>query len=146
MKLSPGDIVAYQAVDHRVEGILDYALPDRSLRLVSMVAGDKQRFVEPVVVAERVLVLSDIDPLDMSSPPPDTIYHHGESFLRKLSGQATVKITGQVAGRKPGTCTVWRYRAAGGQFLQIEAWPDRIRFLAGAAIHKGMLEVRPATP
>jgi hypothetical protein len=149
VKLAPGDIVAYQAVDYRVEGVLDYALPGYSLRLVSMVAGKQARLVEPVVVADRLLVLSEIEPLDIDSPPPDTIYHRGESYLLKLSGRATVGITGQVAGRKPGACDLWRYRAAGGQYLQIEAWADGIHhnhFLAGTTVHKGMLEVRPATP
>ena len=173
VKLAPGDIVAYQAVDYQVEGVLDYALPAHTLRLVSMVAGSEVRFVEPVVVADRLLVLSEIEPLDIDSPPPETIYHRGESYLLKLSGRATVGITGQVAGRKPGTCGLWRYRAAGGRYLQIEAWADgdrvgggglcppqpqrgRVwepsqgshhnRFLAGTTVHKGMLEVRPATP
>jgi hypothetical protein len=146
VKLSPGDIVAYQALDHRVEGVLDYALPDRRLRLVAMVADAQVRFVEPVVVADRVLVLSEIDPLDIHPPPPATIYYRGESYLLKISGQASVSITGQVAGRKPGTCKLWRFRAAGGQFLQIEEWADGIHVLAGIVIHRGMLEVRPATP
>jgi hypothetical protein len=146
VRLSLGDLVAYQAVDHRVEGMLDYALPDRTLRLVSMATAGQIRFVEPVVVADRVLVLSEIGPLDINSPPPETIYHRGESYLLKLSGRATVSITGHVTGRKPGICSLWRYRAAGGQYLQIEEWADHIRILAGIAIHKGMLEVRPANP
>jgi hypothetical protein len=146
VKLSPGDIVAYQAVDHRVEGLLDYTLPGRTLRLASLVADGRRRFVEPVVVAERLLLLSEIEPLDIDSPPPATIYHRGESYLLKLSGQATVSITGQVTGRRPGTCRLWRFRAAGGQYLQIEGWTDAIHMLGGTSIHKGMLEVRPATP
>jgi hypothetical protein len=146
VKLAPGDIVAYQAVDYRVEGVLDYALPGHSLRLVSMVAGGQTRLLEPVVVADRLLVLSEIAPLDIDSPPPATIYHRGESYLLKLSGRAVVTIAGQVTGRQPGACDLWRFRAAGGQFLQIEAWADGIHMLAGATVHKGMLEVRPATP
>jgi hypothetical protein len=146
VKLHLGDIVAYQAVDHRVEGVIDYALSDRVLRLVAMVADGQAHFLEPVVVADRVVLLSDIAPLDISSPPPVTIYHHGESYLLKMSGEATVSIAGQVAGRQPGTCRLWRFRAAGGQHLQIEEWPDGIRMLAGTAIHKGMIEIRPATP
>jgi hypothetical protein len=146
MKLAPGDIVAYEAVDHRIEGLLDYALPNRTLRLASLVADGRRRFVEPVVIADRVLVLSEIQPLDIDSPPPATIYYRSESYLLKLSGLATVSIVGQVTGRKPGTCQLWRFAAAGGQFLQIEAWEDGLRMLAGTSVHQGMLEVRPATP
>jgi hypothetical protein len=146
VKLALGDFVAYQAVDHRVLGTLDYALPDRTLRLVSIVAQGQRHFVDPVVVADRVLVLSEIEPLDIDTPPPATIYHRGESYLLKLSGEATVTVTGQVAGWSSGGCSLWRYRAAGGQFLQIERCQGQIRMLAGTAIHQGMLEVRPATP
>lgn len=146
MKLNVGDIVAYQAVDHRVEGIIDYALPDRLLRLVAMVADRQVRFLEPMVVADRVLLLSEIAPLDISSPPPATIDHRGESYLLKMSGEATVSIAGRVAGRQAGSCRLWRFHAAGGQYLQFEAWPDGIRMLEGTSIHKGMIEIRPATP
>ena len=144
MKLHLGDIVAYQAVDHLVEGIVDYSLGDRVFRLVAMVADGRTYFLEPVVLADRVLLFSEIPLIDINSPPPATICHHGESYLLKMSGEVTVSIAGHVAGRIPGTCRFWRFRAAGGQFLQIEEWPDGIRMLAGTAIHKGMLEIRPA--
>jgi hypothetical protein len=113
---------------------------------VALVAGSEVRFIEPVVVGDRLLVLSEIEPLDIRPPPPATIYHRGESYLLKLSGRATVSITGQLAGRPPGVCDLWRFGAAGSQFLQIEAWPDQVVMLAGTTVHKGMIEVRPATP
>jgi hypothetical protein len=153
VKLHLGDVVAYQAVDHKVEGILDYALADRTLRLVALVpagapgpASSETCFVEPIVAADRLLLLSEIPPLDISSPPPATIDYLGESYLLMLSGETTVSITGHVAGRKPGACRLWRFRAAGNQYLQIEQWTDGLCMLAGTAIHKGMLEVRPARP
>jgi len=146
MKLSPGDFALFQAVDHRVEGVLDYALPDRTLRLASLVADGQRRFVEPVVVANRVLVLSEIPPLDIDSPPPATIYYRGESYLLKLSGLATVSIAGSVTNRRPGTCELWRFGAAGGKFLQIETWAGQVHMLAGTSVHEDMLEVRPAKP
>ena len=49
------------------------------------------------------------------------------------------------AGRAPGPCTLWRYRAAGDRFLQIEAWPVAVRMLEGASVHQSMIEIRPAT-
>jgi hypothetical protein len=146
VKLLPGDIVLYQAVDHRVEGVLDYILPDRTSRLASLVADGQRYFVDPVVIADRVLVLSEIPPLDIDSPPPATIYHLGESYLLKLSGLATVSIAGHVTGRKPGACQLWHFRAAGGKFLQIETWGQEVHMLEGTSVHVGMLEVRPATP
>lgn len=146
VNLHLGDLVAYQAIDHRVEGVLDYAMSDRVLRLVAMVADGQARFLEPVERADRVLLLSEIAPLDITSPPPAALYHGGESYLLKLAGETKVSVAGQVAGRKPGPCKLWRFRAAGGQVLQIEEWPDGIRMLAGTSIHKGMIEIRPATP
>jgi len=50
-----------------------------------------------------------------------------------------------VPGCPSGKCELWRYRAAGGRFLQIEAWPNKIRMLEGASVHRSMLEIRPAT-
>lgn len=152
VKLHVGDTVAYRTVDYRVDGVIDYVLGERTLRLVAMSvptsssAGTRVCFVEPVVVADRVLVLCEIERLDIGAPPPATIYHGGESYLLKLSGEAVVSIAGRVDGREPGPCKLWRFRAAGDQYLQIEEWPDGLRMLAGTAIHKGMLEVRPATP
>ena len=63
--------------------------------------------------------------------------------LLKISGAAQVTAAGSGPA---GLCTLWRYRAAGGQFLQIEQWPDKVRMLAGASVHLDMLEIRPATP
>jgi len=96
-------------------------------------------------LVDRLLVLAAIDGIDIDTPPPDTIYHHGESYLLRLSESAQVAITGNVPERQPGACMLWRYRAAGGQFLQIEQWPDALRILAGPSVHSSMLEVRPAT-
>lgn len=146
MDLKPGDVVAYQGVDQAVTGFLDYALPDRRLRLVAMAAGATLRFLDPVASGDRLLLLDEIAPLDIDSPPPSTIYHLGESYLLRLAGHAQVHIDGSVPGRASGACELWRFAAAGGRFLQIEAWPERIRMLAGTTIHASMLEVRPARP
>ena len=145
MKLHLGDTVSYQAVDYRARGVIDYSLGDRTLRLVAIAHDGQVHFVEPVVVADRVLLLTEIEPLDIAAPPPATIYHDGESYLLKLSGEAEVDVAGEADGRQTGDCKIWRFRAAGGQYLQIENWPDRLRMLAGTAVHKGMLEIRPAT-
>lgn len=145
MLVHPHDIVGYQGVDYLVEGILHYQLPERMLLLACLAANGQRRFLElPATgLADRLLVLADIDGLDITTPPPDTIYHRGESYLLRLSGSARVTITGHIPDRHPGECTLWRYRAAGGQFLQIERWTDVVRVLAGPSVHKAMLEVRP---
>jgi hypothetical protein len=144
LNLSRSDIVSYLGVDYLVEGFIDYALADRVLRLAAMVAPDQARFLEqpPSPMADRVLILSEVENLEISTPPPGAIYHLGESYLLRLQGSADVAISGQVDGRPAGLCSIWRFRAAGDQFLQIEAWPDRVRTLAGASVHRDMLEVR----
>ncbi|HEX7507963.1 MAG TPA: DUF4178 domain-containing protein [Polyangia bacterium] len=143
MKLRLGDRVGYRGVDYLVDDILTYALSDRSLHLARLVGGGQVRFVEPAAseAHDRVLVLSAIEKLDIMTPPPATIYHRGESYLLRLSGAATVTA----GGGEPQTCTLWRYRAAGDQVLQIEQWPGRVRMLVGASVHLDMLEIRPAT-
>ena len=143
MKLNVNDRVGYQGIDYRVDDILAYALADRSLHVARLVAAGDVRFLEsPTSDADdRALVLAEIAGIDITTPPPATIYHRGESYLLKVTGAA--KVT--TAGGDPRACTLWRYRAAGDQFLQIEQWPDRVRMLAGASVHLDMLEIRPAT-
>ena len=143
MKLRLGDKVGYQGIDYKVDDILAYAMAECSLRLARLVAAGDVRFLEfPTSdVDDRVLVLAEIEGIDITAPPPATIYHRGESYLLKLSGAA--QVTAAVGN--PRSCTLWRYRAAGDRFLQIEQWPDRVRMLAGASVHKDMLEMRPAT-
>jgi len=148
MKLAPGDVVGYQASAFTVEGVLDYQLADRGLRLARLVAPGQSRYLElgGSESADRLLLLAEIQALDITTPPPATLYHGGESFLCKLSGAAQVAITGSDPGRRPGPCSLWRYRAAGDRWLQIELWPDALRMLEGATVHRSMIEVRPATP
>jgi len=143
MKLRVKDRVGYQGIDYRVDDILDYALADRSFRLARLEAASDVRFLEtPTSDADgRVVVLAEIEKLDITTPPPATIYHRSESYLLRVSGAATVTT----ASGETRTCTLWRYRAAGDQFLQIEQWPEKVRMFAGASVHVDMLEIRPAT-
>jgi hypothetical protein len=143
MKLNLGDEVGYQGVGYRVEDLLLYALANGSFQLAQLVATGEVRFLEPPTneASDRALVLAEIETLDITTPPPAIIYHRGESYLLRVSGAA--KVT--AANGDAQTCTLWRYRAAGDQFLQIEQWPDRARMFAGATVHVDMLEVRPAT-
>jgi hypothetical protein len=141
-------MVGYQGTAFTAQGVLDFRLADRGLRLVRLVASDRVLWLDVASrdFGDRLLLLAEIPVLDITTPPPATIYHGGESFLLKLAGAAQVAVTGSVSGRAPGPCALWRYRAAGDRWLQIEAWPDAIRMLDGATVHRSMIEIRPATP
>ena len=146
--LHPGDIVGYQGSAFAVEGLLDYQLSGTGLRLARLFSAGEIRYLDLASsdLVDRLLLLTEIPVLDITTPPPATIYHGGESFLLKLSGAGHVAVTGSVPDRVPGPCALWRYRAAGDRWLQIEAWPDAIRMLEGATVHRSMIEIRPATP
>lgn len=144
VQLHAGDTVDYAGVAFAVTGVVSYRLPERTFRYACLRA-------EPPLFVElpgnpgtgRRLLLSPIPPLDIGTPPPAAIYHGGESYLLELTGTADVAINGEVPGVRGPLCTLWRYRAAGGRYLQIEAWPNHVRMLAGATVHESMIEVRP---
>jgi len=146
MKLRLRDILSYQGKDYVVEGLLTYRLGGKVLRLARVVDGNTTRWVEPLAddSDDRLLIFDEMQGLDLSTPPPSTISHHGKSYLPKLSGQATVEVAGKVPERLAGSCEVWRYRAAGDVYLQIERWPDRTITLSGESVHKDMVDVLPA--
>lgn len=141
-----GDTVDFAGIDYQVDGFCDYCLGDRTLRLARLRGATQVRYLEPAAseIANRVLLLVEVDNLDLSTPPPHTLYHGGESYLLRVSGTGEAQVKGESDGLPSGPCAVWRYRAAGDQFLQIERWPNRIRTLAGPSVDRSMLEVRPA--
>ena len=114
--------------------------------LAHLVDGERVLWMEPLVgeLDERVLFLEEVRDLDMTTPPPANILYKGRTYLRVLAGQALVETSGQTPGRVSGTCEVWRYRAAGDTFIQIEAWPDGQVVLAGPSADQGMLQILPA--
>jgi len=63
--------------------------------------------------------------------------------VQRLSGRATVEIAGRVPERTAGSVDVWRYRAAGDLFIQIEEGGGRVFMLAGESVHRGMIDVLP---
>ena len=146
MKLRLRDILSYQGKDYVVEGLLTYRLGGKVLRLARVVDGSTTRWVEPLQddADDRLLIFDEVPGLDLSVPPPSTISYQSKSYLPKLSGQATVELAGKVPDRLAGGCEVWRYRAAGDVFLQIERWPDRTVTLVGESVHKDMVDVLPA--
>jgi hypothetical protein len=146
MKLRLRDILSYQGRDYVVEGLLTYRLGGKVYRLARVVDADTVLWVEPLAddADDRLLILQEVPGLDLQTPPPSTISHLGKSFLPKLSGAATVEVAGKVPDRLAGACEVWRYRAAGDVFLQIERWSDRTVTLTGESVHKDMVDILPA--
>jgi hypothetical protein len=145
MKLRPQDVISYQGQDFVVEGILSYKLGGKTYPLARAVDGDEVRWVEPLMddLDDRMLLFQEVRDLRVATPPPPTIAYKGASFVPRLSGTATVDIEGSVPDRTAGSCDVWRYRAAGDLFLQIEKWSGKTVTLSGESIHKDMLQVYP---
>jgi hypothetical protein len=146
MKLHLKDVVIYLGVDYLVEGLISYRLGKRKRVLARVVDGERVLWMDPLPdeIDERVLFLEEVHDLDMTAPPPANIFYKGRTYLRVLAGQAEVATSGRTPGRASGTCEVWRYRAAGDTFIQIEAWPDGLVVLAGPSAHQGMLQILPA--
>jgi hypothetical protein len=146
MKLRLRDIVSYQGKDFVTEGLLTYRLGGKIYRLARVVDGDAVRWVEPLTddTDDRVLWLEEVTGVGVGAPPPPTVSYQGRSYLPKLSGQATVEVAGRVPERVAGSCELWRFRAAGDLFMQIERWPDRTVTLHGESVHKDMIDVLPA--
>jgi Domain of unknown function (DUF4178) len=146
MKLRLRDVISYQGQDLVVEAILTYRLGAKSYPLVRAVDGDDVRWVEPLLgdLDDRYLFFKEVRDLPLSTPPPSTVSYKGASYVPRLSGTASVEVEGNAASRQPGPCEIWRYRAAGDVFLQIEKWPNLTTALAGESVHKDMVEIFPA--
>jgi hypothetical protein len=146
MKLRPKDVISHQGKDFVVEGILTYKLGGKSYRLARAVDGDEVWWIEPLMgdLDDRVLIFKEVKDLPVGTPPPATISYKGKSYVPRLSGNAVVDIEGTVSDRAAGACELWRYRAAGDVYLQIEKWPSKIVALAGESVHKDMVEIFPA--
>jgi len=104
------------------------------------------RWVEPLLsdLDDRFLFFKEVRDLHLGTPPPATISYKGGSYVPRLSGTATVEIEGTAPGRTAGPCELWRYRAAGDVYLQIEKWPNQTVALAGESVHKDMVEIYPS--
>jgi hypothetical protein len=145
MKLQVRDVVSYAGRDYIVEGVVSYQMSGKTSQLARAADGDIVIWIEPQreESGERLLVLREIRDLEMSVPPPESISYHELTYVRRLAGRAAVEVTGQVPERTTGTAQVWRYRAAGDLFLQIEEGAGRVSMLAGESVHRGMIDVLP---
>jgi hypothetical protein len=148
MKLRPRDVISYEGRDYVVEGVLTYKLAGQAKvqPLARAVDDGTVLWIEPLLddADDRILVLKEIRDLTVGTPPPATIVYKGQSYLSRLAGSATVSVDGMVPDRPAGAVEVWRHRAAGDTFLQIEKWPHKTVTLAGDSVHANMVSVLPA--
>jgi hypothetical protein len=146
MKLRPRDVISYEGRDYVVEGVLTYKLGVKAYPLARAVDGPDVLWIEPLMgdLDDRLTIFKEVRDLSLVTPPPTTISYKGNSYVPRFSGAATVTVEGVVADRPAGSCDVWRYRAAGDLFLQIEKWSSKTVFLCGESVHRDMLDVLPA--
>jgi hypothetical protein len=145
MKIQVRDAVSYAGRDYIVEGVVTYEAGGKSWQLARAVDGDAVLWIEPLRddLDDRLLVLREIRDLEMSVPPPTAIAYHDLTYVQRLATRVAITVVGQVPERANGNVMVWRYRAAGDLFIQIEEAPGRIAMLAGESVHKGMIEILP---
>jgi len=144
--LRPHDVLSYLGRDYIVDGVLTYKVAGRISRLARAVDDETVLWVEPLSddLDDRLLLLSEILDLHVGTPPPASISYRNNTFVPKMSGLATIEVTGKVPGRASGSFDVWRYRAAGDLYLHIESTPGGGRVvLFGESVHKGMIDVLP---
>ena len=88
-------------------------------------------------------VLREVRDLEIAVPPPESISYHDLIYVQRLSGRATSRDRRAVPERAAGSVDLWRYRAAGDLYLQIEEGGGRVFMLAGESVHRGMIDVLP---
>ena len=145
MRINPKDVVSFAGRDYIVEGTVNYHLGGTTFLLARAVDGEMVFWIEALrdESDDRLLVLREVRDLEITVPPPDSISYHDLTYVQRLSGRATVEIAGRVPERAPGSIDVWRYRAAGDLFIQIEEGGGRVFMLAGESVHRGMIDVLP---
>ena len=145
MRIHPKDVVSFAGRDYIVEGTATYHLGGKTFTLARAVDGDIVFWIEALRddADDRLLVLREVRDLEIAVPPPESINYHDLMYVQRLSGRASVEITGRVPERPAGSADVWRFRAAGDLFLQIEEGGGRVFMLAGESVHRGMIDVLP---
>ena len=147
MKIQVKDIISFAGRDYVVEGAATYHLAGKTSVLARAVDGDVVFWIESPrdgeATGDRLLVLREIRDLEIAVPPPESIAYHDLTYVQRLAGRATVDVTGDVPERSAGSTDVWRYRAAGDLYLQIEEGGGRVFMLAGESVHRGMIDILP---
>ena len=145
MKIQVNDVVSYAGRDYIVEGLVSYESGGDSWQLARAVDGATVLWVEPphLDTEDRLLVLREIRDLEMSVPPPSAIAYHDLTYVQRLATRVSVSVEGRVPERTAGSVLLWRYRAAGDLYLQLEEGGGRVAMLAGESVHRGLIEVLP---
>jgi hypothetical protein len=145
MKIQVRDVVSFFGRDYLVEGVATYHVNGQRLQLARAVDGEAALWVEPLHddSDDRLLVFKEVADLEMAIPPPQSIFYRDVTYLQRLSGKATVEITGAVPGRSSGSLQLWRFRAAGDLHLHIESGAGGVWTAAGESVHRGMIDILP---
>jgi hypothetical protein len=142
------DVLSFSGRDYLVEGTVLYRLAGRTSVLARAVDGDAVAWVESPTdgtgaLADRLLVLHEIRDLDLEVPPPESIDYHQLSYVQRLVARASIEVDGAVPEHASGVLQVWRYRAAGDLYLQIEEGGGRVFMMAGESVPRGMIDHLP---
>jgi hypothetical protein len=142
------DVLSFGGHDYLIEGTVLYRLGGKTSQLARAVDGSTVVWVESpdegaVAAAERLMVLHQIRDLDLEVPPPESIDYHRQSYVQRLVARAAIEIDGVVPEHTTGPLQVWRYRAPGDLYLQIEEGQGRVLMLAGEAVPRGIIEHLP---
>ena len=142
------DVLSFSGRDYLVEGTVGYLLAGKRSVMARAVDGETTAWVEcpdeeAGPPADRLLVLHEVNDLDLAMPPPESIDYHQLSYVRRLAARALVEIDGVVPDHTGGPLQVWRYRAAGDRYLQIEEGSGRLFMLAGESVPRGMIDHLP---
>jgi hypothetical protein len=139
--------ISYGGLDFQVLASLHYQLPNCVVMMYQLMGPAGMRYFEPELdkPGERALWLTEIPALEIDTPPPRIIDWQGRSYLQVWGGSALVRCEGDASPKTPLTVWLWRYRAAGDEYLQIEQNEANIRMFAGPSVHQSMIEARPVT-
>jgi hypothetical protein len=145
MKIQVRDVVSFFGRDYLVEGVVSYLVNGKRMQLARAVDGDAVLWVEPLRndIDDRLLVFKEVRDLEMAIPPPASIFYNNATYLQRLTGKATVEVTGSVPERTAGTSQLWRYAAAGDLALHIESGSTGTWMAAGESVHRGMIDILP---
>jgi hypothetical protein len=142
------DVLSFSGRDYLIEGTVAYLLAGKRSVMARAVDGETATWVEfpdeeARPPAERLLVLHEVRDLDLAMPPPESIDYHQLSYVQRLASRAVIEIDGVVPDHTSGALQVWRYRAAGDRYLQIEEGNGRVFMMAGESVPRGMIDHLP---
>ena len=148
MPIHTRDVLSFSGRDYIVEGTVAFLLAGKRSVMARAADGETVAWVEfpdeeGKPPADRLLVLHEVSDLDLAMPPPESIDYHQLSYVQRLAARAVIEIDGVVPDHAAGALQVWRYRAAGDRYLQIEEGNGRLFMMAGESTPRGMITHLP---